>query len=312
MPFVRLADNDVRRRQVEQDRSAGKRSHGPRRIGRPEILADFYSEGETGQIACCENQVGAERHFLPAAANGQTDAVAAMGKPALLVIFAVIGQIALGDDAQQFAPRNDQRTVVDASTAPQGGAEHQHGCKIPRCLDDRGDLRLDRVEQGHLQMQIVDGIGRKREFGIEQHVDMLRVGLAGSLQNASRIIRDIRRAHLGRAGRHADKTMRVKIVEGMRVAATHAGWAFRVGISRCGCRFEPVRWLANAQLGQAFLDRAAGNLALGFPAVDGAAGPRIGKAIARAELVRAQGRVMRFAPAAQLETSQVHSRAVSF
>ena len=168
-------DGDGRGGEIAQDRRPRHRGHHAGRLRGPEILADLDPEGEAGQVVRREDHIRAERCLVPRDGHVQPMAVVPARELALFVEFAVIGQVALGNDAQQFAPRHDQRAVVDASTAPQGGAEHQHGCKVPRCLDDRGDLRLDRVEQGHLQMQIVDGIGRKREFGIDDFCSRCRV-----------------------------------------------------------------------------------------------------------------------------------------
>ena len=126
MAFVRLADDDIRRRKVEQDRRTRQRGHGAGRIGRPEILTDLDAKGEPRQIVRGEDQISTERYLTGATADRQADAFAAMREPALFVIFAIVGQEALGYHAEQFAPRDDQRAIVDPAIAAQRRPEDQH------------------------------------------------------------------------------------------------------------------------------------------------------------------------------------------
>ena len=306
MAFVRLADDNIRRRKVEQDRRPRQRGHGAGRIGRPEILTNLDAKGEPRQIVRGEDQIGTERYLTGAAADRQADAFAAMREPALFVIFAIVGQEALGYHAEQFAPRDDQRAIVDPAIAAQRCSEDQHRAKLARGGDDRLDLRFDRIEQCELHMQIVDRIGRQRQFGIEQEVDMLRMRLVRGLENTLGIIGDVGCAHLGRTRREANEAMRVHVVEGMRRASAHGGGTFLIGW--CRSRFEPVGRLANAQFGQPLLDGGARDLALRLPAIDGPAWPRLRLAEAHTELFRTERRVLRFAPLAYLEAGQMHGR----
>jgi hypothetical protein len=79
-----------------------------------------------------------------------------------------------------------------------------------------------------------------------------------------------------------------------------------------GSGLEPIRWFAYAQVGQSFLNRSARDLALGFPSIDGAAGPRLGLTVPHTELRRAERRLMRFTPLTEFIAGQVHSGRVSF
>ena len=63
--LARLADHDVGGGQVAADERPRQRTHRRRRGGGPVILADFGVEAEMLQIACGEDQVGAERDGLP-------------------------------------------------------------------------------------------------------------------------------------------------------------------------------------------------------------------------------------------------------
>lgn len=52
----------------------------------------------------------------------------------------------------------------------EGGADQQEGGKRRTLGDDRADCGLDSIEQGKLEMQIVDRIGRDAEFGKDHEV----------------------------------------------------------------------------------------------------------------------------------------------
>ena len=126
MALVRLADDDIRCRKIEQDRRSRQRSHGTGRIGRPEIFAYLDAKGEPRQIVGGKDQIGTERYFSGTTADHQADTFAAMREPALFVIFAIVGQEALGHHAEQFAPRDDQRAIVDPAIAAQRCPEDKH------------------------------------------------------------------------------------------------------------------------------------------------------------------------------------------
>src|SRR5690606_2819637 len=91
----------------------------------------------------------------------------------------------------------------------------------------------------------------------------------------------IRGADLGRAGRRADEAVAVKVEKGMGGRVAFPPRIAR-GVIR---RLQPVARLADAELRKALLRAGAGDLALGFPAIDGAAGPWLGRAVAVPELV---------------------------
>jgi hypothetical protein len=78
---------------------------------RPIILADLDVEDEVGEIVGGEDQVGAERRRLAGELDLQPVRAEARGEPALLVIFAVIGQEALGT-TPRIRPRRSRGAVL--------------------------------------------------------------------------------------------------------------------------------------------------------------------------------------------------------
>ena len=168
-----------------------------------------------------EEKIGPERNLLSAGADGEADAIAAMREPALLVIFPVIGQKALGHHAEHFAATDRERTIVDAAIAPQRRADHEHCRNVAACLRYGRDFGVDRVEQRVLQVKIVERVGRQAQFGIEQHIDMTGRRALCLVENTARIIGDVRRSYLRRAGRHSHETVSVQVEKGVAGAVGH-------------------------------------------------------------------------------------------
>ena len=102
-----LPMSDVGRRQVAEDQRAGERAEGRGRQRRPIILANLDVEDEVGEVArrrradrCRTARSGPRPSiFEPAQADARRE-------PALLIIFAVIGQEALRHDAEDAAARD--------------------------------------------------------------------------------------------------------------------------------------------------------------------------------------------------------------
>ena len=103
---IRAADCDGRCGQVAQDIRASECCHGTGRIGCPEILTNLHAKGEARQIVRGENQISAEGNLEIADSDPSVFDAAPMREIAFLVKFAVIGQIALGDHAEQLTARN--------------------------------------------------------------------------------------------------------------------------------------------------------------------------------------------------------------
>ena len=221
MALVRFADDDVGGGKIEDERRTRQRRHGSGLGRRPEIFADLHAEDETGDGRMREEEIGSEWNLLSARADGEADAVAAMREPALLVIFPVIWQEALGHHAEHCAAADRQSTIVDAAIAPQRRADHEHCRNVAARLRYSRDFGIDRVEQRVLQMKIVERVRGKAQFGIEQHIDMTSRRALRLVEYPARIIRDVRRSHLRRAGRHTHETVSVQVEKGVAGAVGH-------------------------------------------------------------------------------------------
>ena len=149
--------------------------------------------------------------------NVQADQADAGGEPALLVVFAVVGQVALGNDAQQPAARDRQRAVVEAPGAADGRPDADDRRQVAARLDQPRERGLDRVEQRVLQVQIVDRVGGQRQLGKDHQIDALGVRPAPQVQDPLGVGVDI--AHRPQRRRRGD-AQHALVVESVKVHAT--------------------------------------------------------------------------------------------
>ena len=119
-----------------------------------------------------EQQVRPERH-LRAGEEDLAAHVVAGRELAPLVELAVRRQVRLGRDPEQPAAVDDDRAVVDPAAVPQRGAEHEHRQQVGGALDDRRDRRLDAVEHGVLEQQVLDRVAREAQLREERDRDAL-------------------------------------------------------------------------------------------------------------------------------------------
>ena len=81
-----------------------------------------------------------------------------------LVEFAVVGQVHLRHHAEQPAAMDGHRRVVERAGMAQRRADQQQRQQIGGGCNDRGDCRLDRIQQGGLLQQIADRVAGHAKF----------------------------------------------------------------------------------------------------------------------------------------------------
>ncbi|MNI23697.1 hypothetical protein D3C73_772930 [compost metagenome] len=215
--LVGLADDDVGGRQVAED--AGARERRPRRgrLRGPEVLADLDREDEARPVGGLEDQARREIDALAIEQDGVLAAAGGWGEPALLIIFAIVGQIGLGDHAQHLAAAQHDGAVEQGVAVADRRADHGDHARRIRGFGQPRDLALDLLQQGRLQVQVVDGVGAQRQFGEDQQVHPLLARLADQprvLLGVGGRIGDM--DHRGRGG-DAHEAMGARGVEGMRL-----------------------------------------------------------------------------------------------
>ena len=135
-PVFELAHRLVARREVDEDVRTRRGVPLRRGMGRPEILADLRRDGKGGHLLVIQDD-------LPPEGNGKTcvfdDGNALFGgrKVAKFVKFAVVGDMALGDERQKFSLREGSGAVEELRPHRDG-----HARKHERMLAGRSGNEL--------------------------------------------------------------------------------------------------------------------------------------------------------------------------
>ena len=198
--IIRLADDDVARRQIRDDGRARQSSMGRRRNRNPDILADFDGQPEIGKIARLEDQIDAERRFETGKRDRLLHDLDAGGEMPPFVELTIIRQIGFRHDAEQRAAMDHQRAIVEprapAHRRPDDNDRHQRA----GCLQEMNSRLLDGGQKRILMQQIVDRIGRQREFGKDDQPGAARIGVAAHGGDRLDVEGRIGDAHARRAG----------------------------------------------------------------------------------------------------------------
>jgi len=149
---------------------------------------------------------------------------------ALLVELPVVRQVALRHDAEQ-PPAPDRHGAVIEPVAPaQGRADDEQRREPGALLDQPRHARLDRVEQGGLQQQILDGVGGHAEFGEDRERRPGPVCLPREAQDVGGIGRRVARMAAAGAGGDAGKAVPVEGAEAFRTQGLLARSRHRVSL----------------------------------------------------------------------------------
>ena len=170
-----LADGLVAGRKVGDDRGPGQRVEGGGRQRTPQVLAQLYAQHKTGHGPAAEQQRSAKGHLL-AAHGDRFHLGAAGGKLALLVEFAVVGQVGLGHKAQQLPAAQHGGAVVQLAVYQQRQAHQHDGVQRPGAVQ-HGLQGIQRTGlQRVLQEQIAAGVAGEAEFREHGQLDPVRGG----------------------------------------------------------------------------------------------------------------------------------------
>ena len=83
---------------------------------------------------------------------------------AVLVEFAIVRRIGFRHDAEQMSALDSERAIVEAVTPAHRRADEDQRPQGFGRLDEGRDRRRDAIEQSVLHDEIVDRVGRQREF----------------------------------------------------------------------------------------------------------------------------------------------------
>ncbi len=129
-PVVRLADQLVRRRQVEDDVGAVQDLEGARGQRAPEVLADLDADHQLRRAPGAEQQVGADRHVAIPEAHLAGEQVPRRREPPLLVVLLVAGDVRLRHEAVHDPARHDRGGVEEGALGRQREADDEQRSKV--------------------------------------------------------------------------------------------------------------------------------------------------------------------------------------
>ena len=151
----------------------------------PEVLADFHAELRAVDR---EGEVGAEVGLLSRDVDPLLGDPGPGGEPAILVEFAVVGNVTLRHNPEDLALGHDHGTVVEGRAVAQRRPDDQCQGKFARCLGEPGQGLVGRVEQRGLQQQVAACVGRHAQFGEDDDLHAAACGLLGQCRRAFHII----------------------------------------------------------------------------------------------------------------------------
>lgn len=180
--------------------------------GAPVVLADLDGEGEAGPVLDLEHQTGRQERPVAADPHRAVDARAG-GEPALLIIFAIVGQEGLGHDGLNPPAREHQGAVVQGVAVTDRGASDRDHPGHLRGGGQGGDTALDLGQQGVLHQQVVDGVAGQAEFGEDDQVHALRARLLDQGDMLQHVGGRVGGVHDGRRGSDAHEALVAGSVE---------------------------------------------------------------------------------------------------
>ena len=212
VPVVGAGDRDGAAGEVQQHRRSGERGGRRRRDRHPHVFADLGVHDEAGHVGCLEEQVGADRHLLPAEDRGR-GGVGAARVPARFVELAVGGQVGLRGDAEHGTPVDDDGAVVEARAEEERRPDDEERSQRARRGGDIGDRGAGRVEHDVLHDEVVDRVAGEAEFGKDGDGGALVMRLAGRGDDSGGVPRRIGDRDGDRAGRDAREAVPVDALE---------------------------------------------------------------------------------------------------
>ena len=201
-----LADDVVASRQIADDSSPGRRQVHGGGAGSPHILADLKAQSQVRHICTAEHQLVAEGHGLSQKGHRPV-LLRCSSKLPLLVKFAVIGQVSLGNHTQNSSFLYNHRTIIQFVIYPQRHTYGSDDLQVPGSGQNGGQCLLRGPQQGVLIEQVTAGVPGQAQLRQHQHLGASLFGLAHQGKGLLRVVVAIRQTQLGRAAGDRDKTI---------------------------------------------------------------------------------------------------------
>ena len=189
------------------------RQRSRRRIRHPQILANFYAEGEQRLLVALKNGIGDERNPARLAVRSldphvfHTAERIGGDKVALLVEFGIVRNVGFRDERQNVACVHDSRNVIQLALDAQRQTDYDDSRKLCGLAAD-GTERLHRtLEQRFLQKQVAAGIAGQAQLRERDELRALRRGLLCLPDDFGGVIFAVRNVQVGRRGGDFNKSI---------------------------------------------------------------------------------------------------------
>ena len=211
--IARLADDLIRSRQVDDNVRAHLRQRGGRRIRHPQILANFYAEGEQRLLVALKNAVGHNRYI--ARLTGCISKRYALDRTqricryemALLVELGIVRKMGFRHERQHVTGVYDSSHIVQLTAHAQRQTDYDDSRKLCGLAAD-GLERLHRaLEQRFLQKQVAAGIAGQAQLGERDELRAFGSGLLRQLYDLRGIICAVRSVQIRRCRGNFDKSI---------------------------------------------------------------------------------------------------------
>ena len=203
---VVLAYQLVGGREIEDDVRPAESQFGARRVGCPYVLADLYAKARVA-VSVEELAPGSQKHVLPRVAERRVVEVLGRGKPPFLIKLTVVGQKRFWHHAEDAPLLDDDGTVEQQVAHLDGCADDGDHVLAHRKLQEAQHRLLRPVDEGALAKQVLAGVAREGEFGEDDHLDMLALGLVDEALDLLQVVVEVCDAHAGDGGGHGKESV---------------------------------------------------------------------------------------------------------
>ena len=212
---IRLTDNLVRSRRIEDHRRTGKRHLGRRRRRYPQVLANLNAQHHIlgTLITAAVDKPRTQRNRTLTGKFNPHGIRRRRSKPATLIELAIVGQILLGREAQKLARAAHGGAVVDVFCHRNGQANGKDDRQLTGFIEDVHQRCFAGMQQRAVMEQIGRGIASQIKLGQHQRANAAPGSIANSRQRNLGIALDIGHANLRRRRRHTQKAIRLRKVK---------------------------------------------------------------------------------------------------
>ena len=210
---ARLADDLIRCGQVDDNVRAHLRQRSRRRIRHPQILANFYAEGEQRLLIALKNAVGHNRYI--ARLTGCISKRYALNRTqricryemALLVELGVVRKMGFRHERQHVTGIDDSGHVIQLAAHAQRQTDYDDSRKLCGLAADRVQRVQCALEQRFLQEQVAAGIAGQAQLRERDELRAFGSGLLRQLYDLRGIICAVRSVQIRRCRGNFDKSI---------------------------------------------------------------------------------------------------------